>query len=228
VHPLFGGVVLDELGEPECALIADPDPGLHKLWTRLVEHAEAMIANGWNPEDAYIMVADCVLAPLSFGCADGSFNRRIRARVNQKRRKEAATLARRLAAMLDRIRREPLARGGVFHWRELIPNALLGLMRGPPLPSAIELFPTSDALRRLAAELDTTPDFAAEGPSIASQIPSWRDYLRDVAARLDRLGFALREVEAVRLMAAVARATGRRVAPSRDVVRAALRGLATR
>lgn len=215
-HPLFAGT-LGEMGAAARAVANDQ--ALTDFWERLAAHAAAMADLGWTPADARAMLVGAVLLPVEVGHADGSLNRRVRGKVSMHRRRLAAACARELADTLDKIATEPLPPDEALGVISLLPERLIA----NDAPSYCLNERTSDALRRLAAGLEREPDFG-EAPGLASRKPSWRDGLREAVTELERLGFKLREIEAVWLVGAYARAVGARP-PTRDDVRAALRAL---
>lgn len=212
----LGAAALAELTDCERAFLADPE--LTPVRDRLAAHAETMARAGWARADAEAMLLGCIVLPLAFGHADGSLNRRVRAGVDMHCRR-AAALARELADTLDTIAAEPLPPDEALTIISLLPERLIA----DDAPSCWLNERPSVALRRLAAGLEREPNFS-EAPGLTSRKPSWRDALREAGTVLERLGFELRESEAVRLVGAYARAVGGRP-PTRDSVRAALRGL---
>jgi hypothetical protein len=204
-------------------------PRLRDFWRRIADHAETMSAKSafkqFPPEVLAGVLVACVTGPLERGHdARGTAARAIRAAVDMKRRRRAAALARELAALLREIEREPfppLVAHDVGAWLDL------------PLPvasaanAALHENPPEEVLERLAAALERAPDFSNHpSPALASRKPSWRGYLREVAANLSDFGFELREIDARRLAEAVCR-IGRQPIPSRDSVRDALRSTET-
>ena len=200
-------------------------PGLRDFWRRIADHAETMSAKSafkqFPPEVLAGVLVACVTGPLERGHdARGTAARVIRGAVDMKRRRRAAALARELAALLREIEREPfspMVAYDVGAWLDL------------PLPvasaanAALHENPPEEVLERLAAALERAPDFSNDpSPALASRKPSWRGYLREVVAYLSDFGFAIREVDAVRLVAVLCRAAGV-MPPSRDAVRDALR-----
>jgi hypothetical protein len=185
----------------------------------------ALAARGWSSVNAAAALVGAVLTPLALGHdARGSFARAIRNGVNIERRRRAAALATELADLLREIAREPLAPDVVLSVLACLPAELRERV-APDAPSYVWTFRTADALAALAAELEREPDFSAV-PGLASRKPSWRGFLREVAANLKELGFELREVDARHLAAVVCRAAAARP-PSRDSVRDALRSTET-
>ncbi|WP_337876886.1 hypothetical protein, partial [Elioraea sp.] len=149
---------------------------------------------------AAALVGAVVIPALVGHDARGGLNRRIRHAIDIKRRREAATLALRLAETLDLIAAEPLPPDEVMSVASLLPMP-------DRLPSHVLAARPGDMLRRLAAALDRRSDLAA-APGLVSQKPSWRDCLREVATNLHDLRVPLREADGARLAAALARAAG--------------------
>jgi hypothetical protein len=134
------------------------------------------------------------------------------------RRRKAARDARALAATLRAIEDEPLAPdvvvsiGDALGWPDDVAERI---------PTILWCTRPAEVLERLADGLEAEPDLAA-APGLASRKPGWRGYLREVVANLSDYDFAIREVDAVRLVAVLCRAAGV-MPPSRDAVRDALR-----
>jgi len=200
-------------------------PELRVFWTRIADHVPVLVAEGWSRDIAAAKLVGDVVTPLLMGHdARGSFARAIRNGVNIERRRRAAALATELADLLREIAREPLAPDVVLSVLTCLPAALRERV-GPNTPSYVWTFRTADALAALAAALEREPDFSGV-PGLASRKPSWRGFLREVAANLRELEFDLREVDAWHLVAVVCRAD-KVPPPSRDSVRDALRSTET-
>ena len=201
------------------ALIEAPE--LRAFWQRIAEHVSALAARGWSSVDAAAALVGAVLAPLAFGHdARGTAARRVRRKINMARRRKAARDARALAEALRAIQSEPLAPDVVLSLLTCLPESVRDMI-GPATPSYVWTFRTADALDCLADGLEAEPDLS-EAPGLASQKPSWRGYLREVLANLSDFGFAIREVDAVRLVAVLCRLGGV-MPPSRDAVHDVLR-----
>ena len=235
LHPAFRAVraLLARQGDvsPTIHALFD-DPGCAGFWEAAGKHLQAMVAkrraaridswDGMSIEDsAAAEIVGALIVPVLFGHdAPGSFNRSIRAKVNKKRRTEAAMKARELAVLLKGIEGEPMPPDGVL--------SALSLLRLPAriaetIPSYFFSIRTADALDSLAAGLETPPDYT-QAPGLASQKPTWRDWLREANANLADLGFTLWEHDAVALVGAMAAAENM-PPPSLDSVRDALRPL---
>ena len=200
-------------------------PELRDFWKRIDDHVPVLVAEGWSWDIAAAKLVGDVVTPLLMGHdARGSFARAIRDGVSIERRRRAAALATELADMLREIEREPLAPDVVLSVLTCLPAPLRDMI-GPDTPSYVWGFRTADALAELAAELEREPDFSG-APGLASRKPSWRGFLREVAANLRDLGFDLREADARHLVAVVCRAE-KVPPPSRDSVRDALRSTET-
>lgn len=235
LHPAFRAVraLLARQGDvsPTIHALFD-DPGCAPFWEAAGNHLQAMVAkrrdaridswDGMSIEDsAAAEIVGALVVPVLFGHdAHGSFNRSIRAKVNMKRRAEAAVKARELAILLRDITREPMPPDGALSVLSLVP---MPSRYAESIPSYFQTYPTADALDSLAAGLKIPPDYA-NAPGLASQKPTWRDWLREVNANLADLGFTLREYDAVALVVAMA-AAEKMPPPSLDSVRDALRPL---
>jgi|GEM_PF-2079034 len=188
------------------------------FWEAAAGHLRVMIAAGSTEDDAAAQIVGALTVPVLFGHdARGSFNRMIRRKVNMQRRKKAAMLARELAKLLRDISREPMPPDGIY-LLSLVPGLSNYTQR---VPSYFETYPTADALATLALGLETPPDFAG-APGLASQKPTWRDWLREAKENLADISFTLSESDAIALVGALAEAGGV-MRPSRESVHAALR-----
>ena len=201
----------------EAALFAAPD--LAPLWQAMAARVLTLERKGWDRWSAAATLLGAVLTPLRMGYdARGALPRAVRAGVDMGRRLRAAAMARELADTLDEIRREPLPPDAAVAVSALLHPEMIA----HDTPSYFQLEPPAELLRRLADALKVPPNIAG-APGLASRKPGWRAFIREVRATLGDLGFKLRERDAVALTAAVCRAAGFAVVPSRDAVRDALR-----
>jgi len=216
---LRAAATAEGLSPDQRALIEAPE--LATFWQRLAEHVPALAARGWSSVDAAAALVGAVLVPLTLGHdARGTAARQVRGGIDMARRRQAAHDARALAEALRAIEDEPLAPDVVLSALTCLPEGERDMI-GPATPSYVWTVKTADALEHLADGLEVEPDLS-EAPGLASQKPSWRGYLREVLANLSDFGFAIREVDAVRLVAVLCRLGGV-MPPSRDAVHDVLR-----
>jgi hypothetical protein len=199
------------------ALIEAPE--LRAFWKRLAAHVPALAARGWSSVNAAAALVGAVLTPLAIGHdARGTAARRVRRGIDVARRRQAARDARALAATLRAIEAEPLppdvvlSIGAALAWPYYVAERI---------PTALWCMRPAEVLEHLADGLEAEPDLS-ESPGPASRKPSWRGFVREVVANLSDYGFAIREVDMVRLVAVLCRVAGV-MPPSRDAVRDALR-----
>ena len=214
---LRAAATAEGLSPDQRALIEAPE--LRAFWQRLAAHVPALVARGWSSVDAAAVLVGAVVTPLALGHdAHGSVAWRVRRGIDMARRQKAARDARALAEALRAIEAEPLppdvvvSIGDALGWPDDVAERI---------PTILWCTRPAEVLERLADGLEAEPDLS-EAPGLASRKPGWRGFIREVVANLSDYGFAIREVDMVRLAGTLCRAAGV-MPPSRDAVRDALR-----